>query len=392
MTQTKRALIAVMSHISSDPRVLRQIEWLHDDGWAVDTLGLGERPQGAREHFSLKPEPSWISTRFGTAVIYGLLSHTKKFRLLTAARIPLELRRIVRNGNYDLVILNDRHFVPWAVDSKTFGRAETLAHIHLDLHEYFPEKLGRNTLWLRASAPYYEWARALIGHERFTSRSTVSSGIALQYARELGIEPPTVVRNIPEFSELAPSPTLPGTVRMIHHGITNKRRGLWEIVDAMRLLDDRFVMTFMMMHDDALLQELKEYAADLGDRVLFRQPVPTAKIAECINEYDLEIMFFPPTTRNLEWVLPNKLFEAIQGRLGVVIGESAMMVEIVSEFGNGAVAPEWTVESLAETLSNLSSTQIEAMKWASHSAASQLNASVESTKFRSLVELPSTES
>src|SRR5690606_7590402 len=96
MSQPRAALVIVMSQIARDPRVRRQIDWLVEAGWEVDTIGLGEGADNVRDHFQLTPEAGWIGTKLGTAVIYGLLPHRRKFKVLTQNRIPAEAQRRVR--------------------------------------------------------------------------------------------------------------------------------------------------------------------------------------------------------------------------------------------------------------------------------------------------------
>jgi hypothetical protein len=92
-------------------------------------------------------------------------------------------------------------------------------------------------------------------------------------------------------------------------------------------------------------------------------------------------MFYQPDSRNLEFSLPNKFFEAIQGRLGLVIGESPMMSEIVTEYGNGVIVDGWSTEDLAATLAALTGERIAALKSASHRAAMDINAETERAAF-----------
>src|SRR5690606_33982765 len=111
---------------------------------------------------------------------------------------------------------------------------------------------------------HYKWVRRFINHPRITTRSTVASGIATLYADEFPFERPAVIRNAPPFLDLEPTEPAPGRIRLIHHGVAQWKRGLREVVDAMRLLTERFEMTFMLAGDQRVVDELRSYAADLG--------------------------------------------------------------------------------------------------------------------------------
>lgn len=386
ISNSRLALVVVESNIARDPRVTRQIEWLAQDGWIIDSLGLGNSTAPAvRDHFPIADIESWKVTRPGTALIYGLLTHRKKFEMLTLSRCPSEVRRRVRNGEYALIILNDRHFAPWVAEPKDFTQETLSAHIHLDLHEYFVPTISRDTLWRRATATYYEWCRSQFANPAFTSRSTVNEGIARMYADELRVDNPAVIRNCPPFVDQVPSSVLPGRIRLIHHGAARWDRGLRALVDAVRTCGPRFELTLILVGDPELVTELHTLTADISDRVRIIPPLPMGSLSQTLNEYDLEVMFYEPTTKNLELALPNKLFEAVQARLGLVTGPSAEMVKLIDAYGNGAVTNGWATSDLVDTLSALDEAGVAALKSASHAAARELNAETEQLVFRAIV-------
>lgn len=380
MSRSKHALVAVLSNVRADPRVRRQIEWLSAAGWTVDTLGLGDHPAPeVRDHFALLPQARWVTTKFGTFVIYLLMTQRRKFWLLTERLFPATVRQRVAAGEYSLIVLNDDDFLPW-VRSPRFGAGRD-AHVHLDLHEYFIPTLTRNTLWKIATAGYYAWCRGAIADPTYTTRSTVASGIARLYEREYDLPEFAIIRNSPEYVDQKPTPVDANQINLVHHGGAMWARGLKSMVDAMRDLDDRFTLTFMLAGDPTVVPELRAYAADLGDRVRFAPPVAMKDLAREVNQYDLEIMFYRPTTRNLEFALPNKFFEAVQGRLGLVIGQSPMMAELVERHGLGVIVPGWEPADLAAALSTLTAQQVTGFKEAAHRAAHALSAEAERDVF-----------
>jgi glycosyltransferase involved in cell wall biosynthesis len=385
-TDAKTALVIVMSAITSDPRVRRQIDWLTEAGWIVDTIGPGDHhvPE-VRDHFALATPASWVTTPFGSAVIYGLLPHRAKFATLTGNRIPAEAANRVSSGDYHLVVFNDHHFMPWIDNAKVFTSAAREAHIHLDLHEYITPHVPRDSLWRLFAAPYFEWIRSFISHPAFTTRSTVVGAIGRLYADELGIAEPEVIRNAPPFVDQEPRPVEDRDIRLLHHGAANPHRGLYEMIDAMRLVDERFSLTFFLVGADERIQVYKDYAKDLGDRVRFEARVPMQELPRVVNAYDAEIMFYRPRNLNLELAMPNKLFEAVQGRLALIIGESPMMAEIVREFGNGLVVSGWEPEDLAAGINSLTADRLTELKAGSHRAARTLSAETEREIFLSTV-------
>jgi len=382
VTQHKRALVISFSKLKSDPRVRKQIDWLTDSGWTVDTLGLGELPSArVADHFELGEQAAWVKSRIGAVFVYLLLPRTRRFALLAGNRIPAEAGRRVSDGEYSLILFNDFELIGWTKNHRVFTPAARRAHIHLDLHEYRDPRLPLTSAWRVVTSDYYRWLRRLIGDPLFTSRSTVASRLAEFYAEDFGFATPAIVRNCPPFVDQNPSPVDPKNIKLVFHGMASWARGLRDICDALRMLDERFSVTFMLTPNRNVIAEVEEYARDLGDRVRFVPPVPMRDVSSTLNEYDLEIMFYQPESRNLEFSLPNKFFEAIQGRLGLVIGKSPMMSEIVSEFENGVIVDGWSTKDLADTLSSLTSERITALKSASHRAAVAINAETERSAF-----------
>ncbi|BDZ53753.1 glycosyltransferase family protein [Agromyces marinus] len=379
------ALVISQSPLQRDPRVRRQMQWLAESGWIVDTLGLGERPDEAiRDHFAMHDEPRWARPVVAKGLIHTLLPYRRRFEILSRARIPREAEDRVRSGEYGLIVFNDIHLLPWT-RTDAFSDLPGSTRVHLDLHEHHPPKYRRSVRGGRLANPYYAWGRAMIADPVFTSRSAVVRGIAELYQDEFAVPPLAVIRNAPELEDLEPSAVREDRVELVHHGAAAWTRGLREMVDAVGLLPERFRLTLMLLGSAEVIAGVEEYAAELGDRVRILPPVPMREIASSINAYDIEVMFFPPVTENLRFVLPNKLFEAVQGRLALAIGPSVMMAELIEAYGNGTIASGWTAEDLADSVRNLTADDIRRMKNASAAAAQDLNAAHEGDVFRRAV-------
>lgn len=378
----KRALIIVMSPITRDPRVLRQIEWLTSEGWSVDTVGPADQhAPGVDSHYGTAAPPRWTRSPLGSAVLYGAFPHAAKFNVLLGNRIPEAVKKKVAAQFYDLVLFNDHHFLPWLRDKRVFTPKVVTRGIHLDIHEYVRPRVPRDSLWRLFAAPYYDWIRTFIGDHRLSTRSTVASGISALYSKELEIPEMTIVRNAPAYVDLAPSEVSAETINLLYHGAATDVRGIPELLLAMEHLPERFVLTLILVGEAEKIAEYKQTVSKKQLRVRFEDPVPVEQIAGHINQYDVLVMFYPPVNRNLEFALPNKLFEALQARLALVMGESVMMTEIVDEYGNGVIVQGWTSDDLALALTSLTSERVKTMKANSDRAARAISAETERTAF-----------
>lgn len=381
----RNALIVSHSVLISDPRIRRQIDWLTGAGWTVDTLGFGIKPdEHVRAHYVLGEPSPLLRPTIVKALVHLSLPPATQFRLLGESRVPRSLRSLARAGAYELVVFNELELAPWARDTRIFGPNRP-TRAHLDLHEYHPESRRVDSLARRLTARRSRWTWRLIGHPAFSSRSTVASGIAELYAQELDIPVPALVRNSPPAEDLSPRPTDPHDIRLLFHGMASRVRGLGEIVAAMRQLPERFSMTFMLTPNQEIIDELRDSIADLP-RVRIVDPAPMRELARRVNEYDLEIIFYPPRSLNYHYALPNKFFEAVQGRIGVVIGESPMMTELVRQHRNGLIVEGWTASDLAAAIGRLSAEDVDRFKQGAHHAAMVLNAEAEGAEFLRAIE------
>lgn len=381
MTTARVALLAVPSEIVNDPRVRREIDWLTDEGWVVDTLGFGPHPTDkVRTHFVLGDPTEWESTPWRQLVVHLLMSNAAKFRRLFERRIPTEAAEAVRSGTYDLIVFNDRELAPWSRNREVFDPVAG-THIHLDMHEYFTGRMRERTLFGLVAWRWQRWLSKRVADPQFTTRSTVSNTLADLYVRDHGMIRPTVVRNMPERIQAEPQPVDPRRIRLIYHGLAHWERGLRDVIDAMQLLDDRFELTFMLTGNPRTIEEVRQLSTPFGDRIVFRDPVPVKEISRTINAYDLAVMFYRPVSPNIRYSLPNKLFEAAQGRIGVVTGRSVAMLAEHEPYGFGIVVPEWGAAALARTLNALSAPDIESLKAHAHEAARELHSDTDRTGF-----------
>ncbi|MBT2474534.1 hypothetical protein J7E68_08075 [Microbacterium sp. ISL-103] len=390
-TPERTVLVLSYSRIAEDPRVRREIDWLRSDGWTVDTLGLGPHPTDeVRDHFELGDPVRWTRGRLGTLATHFLMPARSRFRLLVTRRVPQELRSRIRAGGYDLVVFNEYEFVPWVEDRRDFSAAALRGRRHLDLHEYRDPDVRRRNLGGRLMGPHYRWVRRHIGSPRFTSRSVVNTPIGRLYADEFGIPVPAEVRNAPPFVPgLEPSEVDPADIRMLFHGRPSWARGFTEILAALRELPERFSMTFMLTENPAVHAKLRaEIAAHPAkDRIHIVPPAPMREIAQSINEFDIEIVFYRPNgTYNIQYAMPNKFFEAAQGRLALVVGETPTLAPIVRRYEHGVVVPEFTWESLRDTLAALDAQEVTRMKNNSRIVAAELNSESEGRAFLAAIQ------
>lgn len=351
-------LILSFSPIAGDARVLKQVR-LFRDRYAVTTCGYGPAPEGVEEHIAI-PDDRSVTALNGRLIT--LRWYRRAYAALPAVRW---VREALAGRRFDAVLANDLEAVPLALEVAERGR------VHADLHEYAPRLHEEHAAWNRRIRPFYEWLARRFA-TRAASWSTVSHGLAREYEREFGFAP-VVVTNAAPFAELSPTP-VGDPIRLVHSGAGLANRNLMTMVEGVELArrDVTFDLYLTPNHPD-YVDRIRRHAEG-SRRVRLHDPVPYDRLIATLNDYDVGVFVLPPVNFNYRWALPNKLFDYIQARLGVLVGPSEEMARYVHDHRVGVVADDFTAEALARAIDALDADEVRRMKQASHDAAAEVSA------------------
>jgi hypothetical protein len=368
----KTILVISYSNLATDPRVNRQIRWLNES-YQVIAAGLTDPDVPGVRFISLShvpPKKSFLARGKSALQILARRFESHYWRLPATVKGLTTLRGV----QADLILANDIEALPLAV-RLAGGRT-----VIFDAHEYAPRQFDNSLRWRVFLQPYRAYlCRAYI--PRTAAMFTVCQGIADQYRRDTGVTP-VVVTNAPEYHDIRPNLRSAGDrasqaaikIRMIHHGAASPPREIERMIAAMRHLDERFELDFLLVPGSKdYISHLEEMARP-HPRIRFLPPVPMRELVRFSSAYDIGVFLVPPTTFNLRHTLPNKFFEFIQARLAVAVGPSPEMARIVEQNGCGVVAADFTPESLAAVLTGLDHAQIDIMKQNSDRISHQMSA------------------
>ncbi|MET0161957.1 MAG: glycosyltransferase [Microbacteriaceae bacterium] len=358
MSPRPRLLILSFSPIAGDARVLKQVR-LFSERYEVTTCGYGEAPEGVARHIRI-PDTARMSGPDGRLITL------RQYRI-AYWRVPAIAwaRRHLTAGDWDVVLANDIEAAPVALGLGATGG------VHADLHEYSPRLHEQDAAWNRRIRPYLEWIC-----ERYVRRAdsatTVSEGLAREYERRFGIRS-ELVTNAAPYLEIAPRP-VSEPIRLVHSGACLRKRNLPALVAAAAATSTPVILDlFLTPNDPGLLAELRA-AAEKTDNVRVQDPVPYDDLADTLAGYDVGLHVLPPSDFNNANALPNKLFDYVQARLGVVIGPTPEMAARVREFGLGVVAEDFGVDALVAALDQLTVESVTGFTRAADAAARELSA------------------
>ena len=369
----KRALIASYSNPNDENRVKSQLRVLKSNGWEIDTLGFGEESiDGVRRHFCISDYRGLRRSRFVRLAVHIGAFNAYGFKLLVLSRLP---KTQIRYEEYNLIVIHDLQILPLVSIINENASSETIVNVDLhEMHDYVPilanRLLGR---FLNKRLGYYHsWLLEHLNCSRIDLITTVGDEIAKQYCKDF-TKDIRVIRNCPPYLDQMPEPVNASKVKLVHHGKAARNRNLEMLVEASCMLDSRFSLSFMLTGEKEYIDELKTKCKNNAN-VLFIEPVEMSQVTKVISGFDLEIIFFPPVTRNLKFTFPNKFFEAVQGRLGVISGPSIELKRIIADLQNGVIALGWTAKDLADAINLLTISEIVKFKENSDKAAKVLNA------------------
>lgn len=375
MKSKPKMLILVFSELSRDPRVLKQVKTFADD-YQVTTLSYGQSEINGVEHIAIPRLPDLY--KYLSYILVDLHLYWIYYWLLPLNR---HVKKLLRGTQWDIVIANDTLTVPLAVSLKP------QRGVIADLHEFFPRYHEDDQQWMKRIAPYHVW----ICH-RYVSRAklvtTVSQSIADEYARLFKFQP-QVITNATPYADLKPSAFISGKIRLVHSGSASPGRSLETLIEAMKLAQKPELSLDMYLvvaaDEERYFQDLVSQAADVSG-VTVNRGVSYNELIPTLNTFDVGVHLLPPTTFNNIHALPNKLFDYVQARLGIVCGPSPEMVRYVEQYHLGEISKSFDSDSLADILSTLSAESVQRWKQNSESAAKELSAEHELKKLSSMVQ------
>jgi|GEM_PF-298537 len=360
---TERAVVLVRNGVTHDARVLREARLLGSLGYETTVVGVvtgaGE-PAAERlgdvEVIRLEPGAAprrllnLMRRRTSNAVTPSeplsptASAPTRATRLRRLAATADYYRRglaLVRRTRPRLLHANDYNTVWIGVA----GKLLTGARLVYDSHELWPDRNLRPEprAWLLLCESLFV---------RLADRVvTTSPGYADVMARRYRIEPPAVIRNLPEWrAEGAragkdapahaptPGPT-PDPPLAVYFGALTRNRGLPTALRALALLPE---LRMRLVGPEAwgYRRTLRELADELGvaDRVEILDPVPPDRAATVLADAAVGLALIEPACLSYRMTLPNKLYEYVAAGLPVLASDIPVLAGEVREHGLGGVA------------------------------------------------------
>lgn len=366
-----RAIIAVISDLSTDMRVKKHAELLSSMGFTVTLIG---RHCGRSLPLSFpNVTVSMIRVPFTKGpMMYISFNMTLMFRLFLLKKPDLYVAN-------DLDTLVPCHIVSWL-----FRRP-----LVYDSHEYYTgqysltERDFKRSLWTKVERRLLPKVRYMI---------TVSESIADLYRQEYGCDP-VVIRNLP----LPASDILPHKRSDLGAGADdllvvfqdgsgdNPGRGADELLEAMTLVENvRLVIIGTGKRIEEARQQVQKQRLD--SKVIFLDRMTWEEMIRFIKCCDAGLSIDADTCINQRLSLPNKLFDTIGAGVPVITSPLPEVSAVVSRYRCGLVLDEMTPRAIAGALSVLRDDRqlLSVLKDNARAASEELTWEKEQTKEREL--------
>ena len=329
----KRVIVSVINDLVTDQRVNKSCLTLRKMGYEVLLVGrkqrksppMDERPYDTHRMKLLFEKGPMFYAEYNIRLFFFLLFHKA-----------------------NLLLSND---LDTALPNFFISKLKGVKMIY-DSHEYFtetPELVNRprvQRVWKRIEGFVVPRLKEMI---------TVCDSIAELFEQQYGVKC-HVVRNIPSRAAL-PSKgdkmalDLPGDKRLLvlqGSGI-NIQRGAEELVEAMRYLDDCFLM---VIGGGDVLPTLKNMVSEwhLEDRVRFFPRMPYQQMMAYTHLAEFGFILDNDTNLNYRFCLPNKLFDFIQAGVPVVASNLVEIEKIITKYNIGLFIPDHDPKSIAATI------------------------------------------
>ncbi len=375
----KKILVLVLSNLKQDSRVKRQLLALKDQ-YAVTVVCFDYDVTTDYEVIKITPTRLTLLRKIFTSVFLILRIYPIAYRILHHYQFIVEQ---LSSRNFDLIIANDVETLPLAFSLSPQPK------VVFDAHEYAPRHFEDKLMW-RIFFKRFNTYLCKKYIPLLSGMMTVGKGLAKEYEKHFGLKP-ILVTNANHYFEIVPTIVQEDKIRLVHHGIATPSRKLELMINLMKLLDERFTLDMILLTPGFASKSTRNYIDELkaksahDSRIKILPAVSSAEIVEKINDYDIGVFLLPPINFNYENTLPNKLFDFIQARLGIAIGPTPEMAEIVNTYKNGIVSNDFTAESLAVKLNALTKNEIEVFKINSGKAAREFNAEKNKETIQSMI-------
>ncbi|MCM8810896.1 MAG: hypothetical protein NC917_04525 [Candidatus Omnitrophica bacterium] len=372
----KRILMIAFSDIKNDPRVYRHINFIKDY-YKVVAIGYKNPEISGVDFIKTEIREESIFDKFERAFFLKIKEYEKYY---WDKYDFTNVFRELKNEMFDLIIANDIDTLPLAFKIK--GKAKVV----FDAHEYFPKEFEESLYWRFFFQKYKEYlCKKYI--PQVDVMITVGDRIAKEYFINYGIRP-FVISNAANYidSLLPVDNRRSGIIKFVHFGYALESRKIELMIRTFKLLDKSYELYLYLKPQSNRYYEKIKKMVKVTENVFLFDPIPYAEVIKTMNVYDLGFYILPTNNFNNANALPNKIFEFIQARLGIISGPSPEISNLVKKYGLGLITEDFTPEAAANVINKINYEDVWQFKNNAHKFAYELSAEKNKLEYLKIIE------
>lgn len=330
----KRVIVSVTNDLVLDQRVNRTCSVLLEMGFKV--LFVGRK----LPHSLPMPEVQYQYKRMKLFFNKGMLFY---------AEYNIRLFFLLLFSRYDIANSNDLDSLP----ANYFASWIRRKPIVFDSHEYFtgvPELLHNHF----ARKVWKSLERFIVPKLKYCI--TVNQSIVDLFQKEYG-KTFAIVRNIPNINSTNLRPSTREKLgipedkfMMILQGAINIDRGAEELLDAAKIIDDKYVIYIIGGGDQIPFLQAKAKELELENKVHFLGRQPFEIMMEYTQLADLGLILDKDTNINYTLSLPNKLFEYMHAGIPILASNLKESQRIMQTYDLGWKLEKVTTPEIVEKI------------------------------------------
>lgn len=265
--------------------------------------------------------------------------------LYTPNRLILKDALLSTKG-LDLLIVEDITLLPFALEYK---KNNLRAKVMIDLREYYPLEYENDAKWLESFGAFFKYLCDTF-LPQVDRALCVSEGIAHKYQEVYNICP-TLFLSLPPYSPLTPSKNT--HLELIYHGLISPDRESFNLLEIAKGLKEGIRLNLITLSNHpSFLKDFHSQAQTIPT-IKIHTPKKLEEIIPFTNAFDLGVITLKPNGFNNTHALPNKFFEYIQARLGVMSTPLPSITPLIEKYGIGKVSKDFQTSSLIALINSL---------------------------------------
>lgn len=255
-------------------------------------------------------------------------------------------------NSFDFLVSNDLDTL-FACDLAASSKGKKLVY---DSHEYFtevPELQNRKLV-----KKIWETIEIMI-FRNLNACYTVNDSIANFYLKKYGLRF-KVIKNLPEKTEIIKTKSkqdlnLPKNkkILILQGAGINIQRGAEELVEAMRLLDNCYLVIIGSGDVFPLLKNKIENDDLLKSRIRLVDKVPYQEMMQYTFNADLGFTLDKNTNLNYLYSLPNKIFDYLKAGIPVIASDLVEIGKVIREYQVGEIVKSHSPEDIVHCVNDL---------------------------------------